>query len=299
MTRIGNLYDQLDPIFNLVKKTNSLLVFENDTMSLNVHQNLFDGKNQTGNDHEKNDINRMVDEELMDNEKSKTDDNENKSNLEDNNKLDEDNPSGQANIHESQKTGNEQKIEDFCSETSNASFIDENPIFDESQIDIEEQIKDEINLSYVHVTNDDHRNRDEASLKEKSQELSDVKNEESERGDLKNNNLFTIEETRAEENSQVDCNRKKNVRFRLNDEQDKKNESNPLNCENFNDETKFHNDTKLNDLKPPIYKNKLTNYRHEDEISHSEGYYIFHIILVMFATISLIGLLIFFVLDKR
>jgi hypothetical protein len=164
-------------------------------------------------------------------------------------------------------------------------------------MDIKAQIKGEINLSHVHVTNDDYRSRDEASSKEKSQEFGDVKNEESERGDLKNNNLFIIEETRAEENSQVDCIR--NVRFRLNDEQNEKNESNPINGKNFNDKNKFDNDTKLNELKPLIYKNKLTNHQQEDEISHSEGYYIFQIILVMFATISLIGLLIFFVLDKR
>ncbi|EOB11657.1 hypothetical protein NBO_962g0001 [Nosema bombycis CQ1] len=136
MTRIGNLYDQLDPIFNLVKKTESLVVFEDDTMSLNVHQNLFDDKNQIGNDHVKNDINRMSDEELVYVEKNKTDDNENEASLKDSYRLDENNPSTHANLDESQETGNEQKIDDFCSETSNDSFIDENPISDESQIDI-------------------------------------------------------------------------------------------------------------------------------------------------------------------
>ncbi|EOB14653.1 hypothetical protein NBO_19g0006 [Nosema bombycis CQ1] len=273
-------------------------------MSLNVHQNLFDDKNQIDNDHVKNDINRMVDEELMDSEKNKMDDNENESNLEDNYRLDKDDPSSHANLDESQKTGNGQKNEDFCLETSNASFNDENLISDEEKLDesqmyIKEQIKDEINLSHVHVTNNDHRNRDEASPKEKSQEFNEVKNEneQTERGDLKNNNLFKIEETRAEENSQVDCNRKKNVRFRLNDEQNEKNESSPINDENFNDENIFNNDTNLNELKPPIYKTKLTNHQHEDEISHSKGYYMFHIILVMFAIISFICLFIFFVLD--
>jgi hypothetical protein len=242
----------------------------------------------------------MSDEELVYVEKNKTDDNENEVGLEYSYRLDENNSSCQVNIDESEKTGNGQKIDDFCSEPSNDSFIDENPICDESQMNIiKEQKKDEINLSHMHVTNNDHRNRDEASPKEKSQESSDVKNEESEREDLKNNNLFIIEETRVEENSQVDCYLKKNVRFRFNDEQNKKNESNPINGKNFNDKNKFDNDTKLNELKPLIYKNKLTNHQHEDEISHSKGYYIFHIILVMFATISLIGLLVFFVLDKR
>ncbi|EOB11535.1 hypothetical protein NBO_1086g0001 [Nosema bombycis CQ1] len=267
-------------------------------MSLNVHQNLFDGKNQIGNDHVKNDINRMSDEELVYGEKNKTDGNENEASLKDNKKLDEDYFSGQENLDESQETSNGQKKDGFCSETNNASFIDEKKV-EESQIDFKAQIKDEINLSHEHVTNNDYRSRDEASSKEKSQEFSDVKNEESERGDLKNNNLFIIEETRAEENSQVDCIRKKNVIFRLNDEQNEKNESNPIYGENFNDENKFNKDTKLKELKPPIYKNKLTNHQHEDGTSHSKGFYIFHIIVVMFATISLIGLLIFFVLDKR